>query len=90
MVTDTLPAAIVDALLDKLASDDAFRDAFARDPGAALAALGYRAREGTQSPAMCLNVGTLASKEQIARSRDALRAAMTSVLPKGGFGLEAN
>ena len=68
---------VVDALLDKLSSDDQFRDLFKRNPRAALAQLGHhtdKAVEGVRGsdPVMCLQGAELASKEEIRASRDIL------------------
>lgn len=72
---------IVDALLDKLATDDGFRALFQKDPRAALAQVGDKAsadssvKEGAWN---CMAVGELASKEAIKATRDALRKQLVS------------
>ena len=73
-----------DTLLDKLASDDAFRAAFDHNPRAALKQLGYetppadRDVRGADS-VMCLySAKPLASKEAIRAAHSALKAQMTS------------
>src|SRR5687767_3798400 len=63
-----LPDSIIDALLDKLGNDDAFRATFANDARAALASLGFEpAADGSivRGIWMCLDVQELASKEVI-------------------------
>lgn len=69
------------ALLDKLSSDDAFREMFSNNPRAALSSLGYTpAQDDTQAHGIwdCLMVGQLASKEVIRASRDQLLRQLTS------------
>lgn len=64
------------ALLDKLATDDSFRDLFQRDPRKALAAVGHAPAADASvedGPWDCLSVDQLASKESIKASRDTLR-----------------
>lgn len=60
---------VVDMLLDKLSSDDDFRERFVNDPAACLDELG--ADDSTD--AACLEVTTLASREQIAETRAIMR-----------------
>jgi putative modified peptide len=72
-----LPDHVVDVLLDKLGSDDAFRAAFATDARGALASLGFEpAADGSVSRGiwMCLTVKELASKEAIRASAGDIRA----------------
>ena len=76
---------LADRLLDKLSQDDDFRSAFASDPYAALASLGYEADpetrgvEGTDPVVCCTGLAAnLASKEVIRRARDKLREQLTS------------
>jgi putative modified peptide len=68
---------VVDELLDKLSSDDSFREQFAADPRAALASLGDEnarsAVPGARGAWTCLTVSKLASKEQISAGRQELR-----------------
>ena len=72
-----LPEALVDTLLGKLSSDDAFRAVFEKSPREALASLGFQpARAASDADAgiwQCCKVTTLASKEQIEASKSALR-----------------
>jgi putative modified peptide len=73
---------IVDSLLEKLSSDDAFRAAFKADPRAALASLGdedaRRAPPGAPGPWACCAVTELASKQAITASRAELSKQLTS------------
>lgn len=78
-----LPAVVVDRLLDRLASDDDFRDQFKRDPRTALTSLlpeGGTAALADFSAWSCLSVRELASKDEIARDRDLLRSQLCSTL----------
>lgn len=67
--------AVVDKLLDRLSSDDGFRDLFAKDPRSALAEVGYEAP--SDDPLLCAQTTVLASKEEIASARKALQANLT-------------
>ena len=71
----------IDALLDKLASDDEFRETFQKNPRKALAAVGHKP-SGDSSVAQgawtCLAVSRLADKETIRASRDKLREQLLS------------
>lgn len=73
---------VADRLLDLLASDDEFRDLFARDPAAALVKAGYdaSAAEDLKLLHSRLQVGGLASKDAIASARDEIRSSLTSGL----------
>ena len=68
----------VDRLLDKLGSDDAFRDQFQADPRAAVASLGHRPAPGDAADLMCLKCARLAGKEDIQKARDGLRKELLS------------
>lgn len=68
--------AIVDELLEKLSTDDAFRDRFAAQPRQVLADLGHMA--SADNALLCATTTTLASKEEIANARAALRAHLCS------------
>ena len=70
-----MDATVVDTLLDKLSSDDGFRALFASDPRAALAQIGHSVP--SEDPLLCAQTTTLASKEEIAAARQALRDHMT-------------
>jgi putative modified peptide len=65
-----MPEAIVDQLLESLATDDLFRAQFEKDPRAALARLGYEAAPGET---ICLHTPKLADKQMIAATRDEMR-----------------
>ena len=68
---------IVDSLLEKLGSDDAFREQFQSSPRAALASLGHQAaasaKDGEAGVWACMATASLASKTSINDSRVALR-----------------
>lgn len=77
----TLSEATVDALLQKLSSDDAFRALFQEDPRQALATVGHDASKDSsvaEGAWLCLSVKQLASKETIKASLDALRQQLLS------------
>jgi putative modified peptide len=67
----------VNTLLDKLSSDDDFRTLFQKSPREALAQCGHKAAIQSNDLASgawaCCATNQLASKEVIAKSRDALR-----------------
>jgi len=88
-------ADVADKLLEKLATDDAFRDLFQTNPRAALSQVGHDTPEqhfglrGTD-PVMCLVLNNgLASKEVIRAGRDSMKAALTSVQVQTVFALSA-
>ncbi|KHL59369.1 MULTISPECIES: NHLP-related RiPP peptide [Xanthomonas] len=64
-------------LLDLLATDDAFRDLFKKDPKAALLQVGYPS-EDAELMASQLKVDALADKDTIAQARDEIHASLTS------------
>ena len=74
---------VADTLLDKLSSDDKFRDLFERNPHAALHQIGHdtpRDQVGIagSDPVMCLTGASgLASKEQIGATRSLLQEQLT-------------
>ena len=71
-----LPPRIAKQLLDKLETDDAFRDAFAKSPGQALRSIGH----ADAAPCMALKAGqTLASPAQIKAQRDKLEQVMVGI-----------
>ncbi len=59
----------VDEILEKLSTDDAFRAQFSSDPAGTLKAMGIAI-----DPAMVSNKPALATKEEIAKVRDSVRA----------------
>lgn len=69
------------ALVDKLATDDAFRSRFQDDPSAALKEVGYTIAEGEGDVGECLALSgaPLASRETFARDRERLESAIMSV-----------
>ena len=72
---------VADRLPDLLASDDAFRRLFKRNPHAALEQIGFRAPPGLLSPAGCFfGIESLASKATIAAARLEIRGALMSGL----------
>ncbi len=78
---------VIKNLLDRLSTDDAFRDLFQRDAHSALVEAGYEAPAGTEPTAAlsgggCMQLAagdTLASKEQIARDRAKLESTLSLV-----------
>ena len=84
---------VVDALLDKLSTDDEFRSRFQADPRAALAELGDEEARSAPKDAhgawACCTVSKLASKEQIAASRQELRKQLSAESLYSPFRLEA-
>jgi putative modified peptide len=71
-----LPERVVDLLLEKLANDDAFREAFVLNPRESLAQLGF---EPAANPAIkagiwdCWPIARLASKVEIVAAHQTLR-----------------
>lgn len=92
-MTFRLSEPIVDRLLDKLCTDDAFRTLFTVDARAALASLGHSPASDpsiSEGAWWCLKVESLASKEVIRRSRNELRRQFTmAFLPQLPFALDA-
>ena len=72
-----LPGKVVAALLDKLGSDDAFRDLFEKDPEEALRQVGAPEPEHCVH---CMRVSKLASKEAIKAANQHLTTQLTSTL----------
>lgn len=71
----------VDTLLDKLSSDDQFRETFQKNPRRALAAVGHQDAgdaDQVQGAWTCLTVSQLADKDTIRASRDKLREQLLS------------
>ena len=73
MAQQPLPAQVVDQLLDLLATDDSFRELFARNPEAAFERMGYPPTPGQLE---CCKPGKLASKDVIEQTRDEMRQSM--------------
>ena len=78
-----LEAAQVDALLDRLATDDLFRELYQRDTPAALRAVGV-----PEEAAACIATRKLSSKETFAAARDAMFAQLNGSIPLSPFLLE--
>ena len=71
-----LPPRIAKLLLDKLETDDAFREAFSKSPGQALRSIGH----ADAAPCMALKAGqTLASPAQIKAQRSKLEEVMVGI-----------
>lgn len=95
-VTNRFSPEVADKLLEKLSSDDNFRELFQNDPRAALQLVGhetpveYRGISGTD-PVMCANLNNgLASKEAIRAGRESMKAVLTSTLPQQIFDFSAS
>ena len=73
--TPQLTSAHAHALLDRLSTDDIFRELFRRDAPAALRAIGV-----PEDAAACLSTRTLASKETLAAARETLTRELTGTL----------
>lgn len=95
-MTNKFSPEVADRLLDKLSSDDEFRDLFEKNPGAALRQVGHQpaaAHAGVRGsdPAMCANLQNgLASKEAIRAGRESMKAALISTLSYTVFNLSAD
>lgn len=76
---------VVDRLLDKLSSDDQFRSNFQSNPRAALDALGASDVDCGE----CMHPKSLASKEQLQRSRQVFRDSLLGEASQRVFNLEA-
>lgn len=63
-------------LLERLSTDDAFRERFSADPIAALAEVGYQVPEGLVPS--CMSTAQMASKEEIAEAQRQIKAFLTS------------
>lgn len=71
-----LPPRIAKLLLDKLETDNDFRDAFVKSPDQALRSIGHT----DAAPCLALKAGqTLASPEQIKAQRSKLEEVMTGI-----------
>lgn len=80
----------VDYLLDKLSTDDAFRELFVADPRSALKQAGYETPEGKVGVAgsdavMCSQVSRLASKQEIQAARQSLKSQLLVFNPFSYF-----
>jgi putative modified peptide len=72
-----LPGKVVSALLDKLGSDDAFRDLFQSNPAEALRQVGAPEPEDC---ARCLKIKKLADKKTIKAASDELKTHLAGTL----------
>ena len=73
--SEPMDPAVVDKLLDRLSSDDEYRELFAKDPRAALEEVGHKAPSADAMA--CARTETLASKEEIAKARKLLADHLT-------------
>jgi putative modified peptide len=88
--TAPLDPQVADRLLDLLSTDDAFRRLFTREPGRALAQVGFIRPEGATAPNDCFwGITQLASKAQIAQARDEIRLMLTRGLAQTAPQLDA-
>ncbi len=71
-----IPSEVAIALLQRLSSDDAFREMFMSNPRLALCEVGYDLPPSRATP-MCMMVDVLASKEEISNTYDALYLYLT-------------
>ena len=85
MAGTSLTLEVVDKLLDKLSTDDEFRADFQNDPQAAIIQLGAPA---DFQCGVCFT--QLASKDQIQRTRDALRVQLLGLAEMSQYCLEAS
>ena len=82
--------AVSEKLLDKLSSDDAFRDLFLKDPREALRQVGHetpveKVGIAGQDAVLCCTVTKLASKEEIRATRKELSTRLQSLNPFAYF-----
>jgi putative modified peptide len=94
-MTNKFSPEVADRLLDKLSTDDNFRNLFEKNPSAALRQVGHEpasehAGVRGSDPAMCANLKNgLASKEAIREGREAMKAALISTQQHSIFNLSA-
>ena len=94
-MTNKFSPEVADKLLDKLSTDDDFRDFFEKDPSAALQQVGHETPAHLlgvrgSDPLMCANLNNgLASKEAIRSGREAMKTALTSTQQYTIFNLSA-
>ncbi|HZP66006.1 MAG TPA: NHLP-related RiPP peptide [Rudaea sp.] len=87
MAGSKLAPDVVDKLLDKLGSDDAFRGHFEKDPKAALQTLGAPADVECGG---CVKPKRLASKEHMRKAREQIRGNLLGKTSQTVFALEAS
>lgn len=75
-----LDPAVADKLLELLSTDDEFRKLFKQDAEKALSQAGYVLPAGAAS-LRCTQVEHLASKQEVAESREALKSHLTAAGP---------
>ena len=78
-MANTLASSVVATLLDKLGSDDAFRELFQKNPAAALQQAGA-SKADAESCAHCMKPSKLADKATIKATQKALTAQLTGKL----------
>lgn len=71
-----IPSGVAITLLQRLSSDDPFRELFMSNPRLALREVGYDLPPSAATP-MCMMVDVLASKEEISNTYDALYLHLT-------------
>ena len=96
-MANTFSPEVADKLLDKLSTDQAFRDLFEKNPRAALRAVGHETPEadrdvkGHDPVLCCYNLkDKLASTDSIRAGRDKMKAALTSTQAYTVFTLSAS
>jgi putative modified peptide len=80
MANSFLTSDVVDKLLDKLGSDDAYRAKFQKDPHGALQDIGVNVDKSAVAP-----VSNLPDKDTIKKSRAAIKQAMVGQLGMWAF-----
>lgn len=96
-MTNKFSPEVADKLLDKLSTDNDFRELFQKNPRAALRKVGHETPEADrdvkgQDPVLCsYNLkGGLASMEAIRAGHDKIKAALTSTQVQAVFALSAS
>lgn len=96
-MANTFSPEVADKLLEKLSTDQAFRDLFEKNPRAALKKVGHETPEvdrdtkGHDPVLCCYNVnGGLASMETIRAGREKIKASLTSAQVHTVFSLSAS
>jgi putative modified peptide len=79
---------VADKLLDLLGTDNEFRRLFKKDPQAALVKVG-QPKEAAALTSGCCQIQSIATKEQIRRSRVELKTTLTSGLSMSPIRLDA-
>lgn len=87
-MANTLTGNVVATLLDKLGSDDTFRDLFQKNPAAALQQAGA-SKADAESCAACLSVSKLPDKATIKASGQALTTQLMGTLTQTPVHLNA-